>query len=269
MALFIIAVNLTAPPHELTHLLTQMAAGYSPVNLSFGAALTEGTTYVNTESVFWKIMMEGSAALFNILVGTVLLVLLKKFRFTDTWRVLLLQLTLLHLCMGFGYFLRDSISYSPNNGMGDWSKVLDRFNGSTVLRISILIVGTLGYLLTFYVAYKEAFHFIRDNNDKTERRELTSTLYLYPYLMNAVVFTLINLLSPMGWLNALIIGGVMNIFGFIAFFWGYMFVSHMVKPLKDSIYYFSLPSEKLTGIWICAVALLLIDIFILCPGIAF
>lgn len=151
--------------------------------------------------------------------------------------------------------------------MGDWSKVLDRFGGSLPLRIGMLVAGTLGILLVFNIAYWQAFHFIRDNNDKAERRQVTAAIYLWPFLFYAVVFTLLGLRSPIGVANSLIIGGISNTFGMIAFFWGYMFVAHMVKPRKENVYDFSPCAEKKPGLWLFAAAVLVFDAFILCPGI--
>lgn len=269
LALFLIAVNLTAPVHESTHLLTQMAAGCKPVNLSYGSADTLGPAAVNMDSFFWKLMFEGSAALMNMVVGLILFAVLRKCRLKPLSRVFLLQLTVLHLCMGFGYLLRDGIAYTPGGGMGDWSKVLERFGGSVPLRIGMLAVGSFGYLLAFSIVFYEAYHFIGDNNDRAERRRVTASLYLVPYIVHAVVYTLLNLSSPIGVMNALIISGVINVFGYIAFFWGHMFVAHMIKPLKTSIYYFSPCGEKKPVLWVIALALVLIDAFILCPGIYF
>ena len=269
LALFIVAVNLTAPVHESTHLLTQMAAGMRPYNLSYGSADTVGTAAVNLDTVFWKIMYEGSAALMNIVVGLICFVILRKARLGPLSRVFVLYLTLLHLCMGFGYFLRDGISYTPGGGMGDWSKVLEHFGGNIWLRIGLLIVGTLGYLLAFSIVYYEAHHFIADSGDKIERRQVTGALYLIPYLVHAVLYTLLNLTSPIGVMNALIISGVMNVFGYIVFLWGYLFVAHMVKPPKESIYYFSPCAEKKPVLWAVAAALVLLDALVLCPGIYF
>jgi hypothetical protein len=55
----------------------------------------------------------------------------------------------------------------------------------------------------------------------------------------------------------------------IGFFWGYMFVAHMVKPRKDNVYYFSICDEKKPVLWIAAIAVILFDAFVLCPGIYF
>ena len=269
LALFVIALNLTAPVHESTHLLTQMAAGMDPYNLSFGCADTVGTARVDLDSVFWRIMFAGSAALMNIVIGLVCFVILRKARLGPLSRVFVLQLTLLHLCMGFGYFLRDSIAYNGSDSMGDWGKVIYLFNGSAALRIVLFILGMIGYLLALSVAYLEAYHFISDSSDKAERRQVASAIYLIPYIFNVVVYTLLNLTSPIGIMNAIIISGILNLFGYLAFLWGYLFVGHMVKPPKESIYYFSPCAEKKPVLWIVALALVLIDAFILCPGIYF
>ena len=60
-----------------------------------------------------------------------------------------------------------------------------------------------------------------------------------------------------------------NIFGMIGFFWGYMFVAHMVKPRKQNVYYFSPCAEKKIVLWIVAAALLAFDALFLCPGFYF
>ena len=272
IALGIIAMNLTAPVHEATHLLTQMIAGAKPVALAFGCADTVNPT-ANIDTVFWKIMYAGSAALMNIVIGFILLIVLKKAKLGPLSRVLVLMTTIMHLSMGFGYFLRDGILYQPgSDNLGDWAKVLENFNGSIALRIGMLVVGCLGILLVFYIAYRQAFHFISDNNDKKERNRVASAIYLFPYLVNAVVFTLVEMRGPVAQENMgdfLIISPLINIFGMIGFFWGYMFVAHIVKPRKDNVYYFSPCAERKIALWIIALAVLLFDAFVLCPGIYF
>jgi len=62
---------------------------------------------------------------------------------------------------------------------------------------------------------------------------------------------------------------LINIFGMIGFFWGYMFVAHMVKPRKQNVYYFSPCAEKKIVLWIVAAALLAFDALFLCPGFYF
>ena len=277
IALGIIARNLTAPVHEATHLITQMLAGAKPELLAFGCAGTvEGTATANLDSVFWKVMFAGSAALMNIVIGTVLLIVLKKAKLGPLSRVLVLMTTIMHYSMGFGYFLRDFFMYDPDPDpdiqQGDWAKVFENFGGNMALRITMLIIGCLGILFVFYIAYRQAFHFIKDNNDKKERNRVVLAIYLIPYLVNAVVFTLVELRGPVAQESLesfLIISPIINIFGMIGFFWGYMFVAHMVKPRKDNVYYFSPCAEKKIALWIIAAAVLLFDAFVLCPGIYF
>lgn len=275
IALGIIAMNLTAPVHEATHLLTQMIAGAKPVVLAFGCAGTVDPT-ANIDSVFWKVMYSGSAALMNILIGFILLIVLKKAKLGPLSRPLVLMTTMMHFSMGFGYFLRDFFLYDPNpdpdTQQGDWAKVYENFGGNTALRITMLIIGCIGILFVFYIAYRQAFHFISDNNDKRERNRVAMAIYLIPYLVNAVVFTLVELSGPVAQKSMsdfLIISPIINIFGMIGFFWGYMFVAHMVKPRKDNVYYFSPCSEKKPVLWIAALAVVAFDAFILCPGIWF
>ena len=221
-------------------------------------------------------MYSGSAALMNIVIGTVLLIVLKKFRLGPISRPLVLMTTMMHYSMGFGYFLRDFFLYDPNPDPdiqhGDWAKVFENFDGNLALRITMLIIGCIGILFVFFIAYRQAFHFIRDNNDKKERNRVASAIYLFPYLVNAVVFTLVELNGPVAKDNInsfLIISPIINIFGMIGFFWGYMFVAHMVKPRKQNVYYFSPCAEKKLVLWIFAAALLAFDALFLCPGFFF
>ena len=275
LALGIIAMNLTAPVHEATHLLTQMIAGAKPEVLAFGCAGTVDPT-ANLDSPFWKVMYSGSAALMNIVIGTILLIILKKFKLGPLSRPLVLMTTIMHYSMGFGYFLRDFFLYDPNPDpdvqQGDWAMVFENFGGNMALRITMLIIGCLGILFVFYIAYRQAFHFISDNNDKKERNRVASARYLFPYLFNAVVFTLVELRGPVAQKNIsnfLIISPIINVFGMIGFFWGYMFVAHMVKPRKQNVYYFSPCAEKKPVLWIIALAVIAFDVFFLCPGIMF
>ena len=275
IALGIIAMNLTAPVHEATHLITQMLAGAKPEVLAFGCAGTVDPT-ADISTVFWKVMYSGSAALMNIVIGTVLLIVLKKFRLGPISRPLVLMTTMMHYSMGFGYFLRDFFLYDPNPDpdiqQGDWAKVFENFDGNLALRITMLIIGCIGILFVFFIAYRQAFHFISDNNDKKERNRVALAIYLFPYLVNAVVFTLVELRGPVAQDNInsfLIISPIINIFGMIGFFWGYMFVAHMVKPRKDNVYYFSPCAQRKIALWIVAAALLVFDALFLCPGFYF
>lgn len=275
LALGVIAMNLTAPVHEATHLLTQMAAGSKPVVLAFGCAGTVNPT-ADMSSLFWKIMYSGSAALMNIVIGTILLIVLKKCKLGPLSRPLVLMTTMMHYSMGFGYFIRDFFMYDPNHDpnveQGDWAKVYENFDGNIALRITMLIIGCIGILFVFYIAYRQAYHFISDNNDKKERNRVASAIYLFPYLFNAVIFTLVELRGPVAQDNIesfLVISPIINIFGMIGFFWGYMFVAHMVKPRKDNVYYFSPCAEKKIALWIVALAVIAFDAFVLCPGIYF
>lgn len=241
IALGIIAMNLTAPVHEATHLITQMLAGAKPEVLAFGCAGTVDPT-ADISTVFWKVMYSGSAALMNIVIGTVLLIVLKKFRLGPISRPLVLMTTMMHYSMGFGYFLRDFFLYDPNPDPdiqhGDWAKVFENFDGNLALRITMLIIGCIGILFVFFIAYHQAFHFISDNNDKKERNRVALAIYLFPYLVNAVVFTLVELRGPVAQDNInsfLIISPIINIFGMIGFFWGYMFVAHISRTFITSL----------------------------------
>lgn len=269
LALIVFAANLTGPVHEAAHMLTQMAAGMQPDFWAFGVNGTKGAVSVDLTSFFWKLMFEGSAAFMNIVVGFICFFVLRRKRLGSLSRVFLLHLTMMHMSMGFGYFLRDGIAYTPGGGMGDWSKVLERFGGSLTLRVGMLAVGSLGILFVFSLAYWEAFRFIRASEDRAERRAVASAIYLWPYLFQGVALTLLGLVSPLGTVDSLVIHGITNFFGMIAFFWGYMFVAHLVKPPKAQLFYFSPCAEKRLGLWLAAAALLAFDAFILCPGIYF
>lgn len=105
LALGIIAMNLTAPVHEATHLLTQMIAGAKPEVLAFGCAGTvDGTATADLNSVFWKVMFSGSAALMNIVIGTILLIVLKKAKLGPLSRPFVLMTTMMHYSMGFIFY---------------------------------------------------------------------------------------------------------------------------------------------------------------------
>lgn len=269
LALFVLAVTLTAPVHEGVHMLTAMAAGRTPNYLAFGVTESLGDLTVDMGSTFWKVMLEGSAALFNVVVGIVLTLVLHRCRLRPLSRQFVLLLAILHLCMGFGYFLRDGVVYAPNNGMGDWSKVLDRFDGSLSLRVAMLCVGSAGYLFALYLAYHEAYRFIEHNDDKDERVRVTSALYLWPYLFNAVVFTAANLISPLPPVVALVVSGSINLFGYFPLMIGYLYAGRLLKPMKRSIFCFSPCSDAKPILWVAALVVLAFDVFVLCPGIYF
>ena len=217
---------------------------------------------------FHRIMVAGgSASILNVIIGLILVVILLRKRLKPASRMFLTQLMGGHLTEGFGYFMFGGLI-----GMGDWGNVFACFEdapGFVIgMRITLTVLGVLGYLFIFFILNHLSYFFIKDPADEKQRFYTAVRLHLPMFIVPFVMACLVMIPSPMIKEGAVTYAETLfwNM-AWIAFFWGFMFTWKMVKPPKKSRWLYDLAKKPLYGIWIAAAAVSLFDLFVLGPGI--
>lgn len=269
IATALLAYFFTVPFHEFLHFLTYYVYGDKVAIYSAGAVQGLGLVDINTLPTFHKIMLAGgSASIINALIGIILLVvLLKVKKMNSTVRLFLVQLMGGQLVQGIGYFMIGGLF-----GAGDWGNVYSYLENSpqiiTALQIVLSILGCGGVVAIFFILNHMSYYFIEDKDDKKERRSVAFKMHMSVFILGIVCGMICSMLSPMNKTGELSIGkAILFNFMWIPFFWGFMFTGFMVKPPKKSRFLYKLPDKKNYPLWICALVLMLVDIFVFGPGI--
>ncbi len=265
LATAIVAVFFTQVLHETVHLISAWIVG-APVN-AFNLFAVDIILYSNPQYVWHDIIIEAGASIMNVIVGVIALILFHYLKKASTVsKQFLLQLTSYSFLMGFGYFLFDSLFYTPETP-GDWKSVLNMLDGNIMLRIALIIIGTGGMLFTFFWLAKNVLIFTEDNNSKKCRIEAASPILLIPYVGLGIMYIFLSIWHPLGLPLGLIIVFFQFVFGFSGLFWGYMLAVYWLKPdNRDSrnVQY----TNKLSLPWIsAAIIVLIIQIAVLLPTI--
>ena len=180
-------------------------------------------------------------------------------------RMFLVQLMGAQLATGFGYFMTDPITM-----VGDWGNVFSYFPDApgTVLtmRIVLLVLGSAGVVFTFFALNYMSYYFIKDPADKQERFYVAFRLHLVMLIVGTIIGCIDGVISPAsgGSYFAVIFSNMM----WIVFFWAFMFTWVMVRHPKQSRFIYHLPQQPNYLLIIISMALILINIIVLGPGIA-
>ena len=136
------------------------------------------------------------------------------------------------------------------------------------MQIVLSIVGCGGVVAIFFILNYMSYYFIEDKDDKKERRNIAFKMHMSVLIIGIICGLICSALSPMNKTGELSIGkAILFNFMWIPFFWGFMFTGFMVKPPKKSRFLYKLPDKKNYLLWISAVVLILVDIFVFGPGI--
>lgn len=264
----LLAYFFTVPLHEFFHLATSYAYGDKCAVFSAGAVEPMHLIDYQKLTPFHRIMVAGgSASILNVIIGLILVVILLRKRLKPASRMFLTQLMGGHLTEGFGYFMFGGLI-----GMGDWGNVFACFEDApgfvTGMRITLTVLGVLGYLFIFFILNHLSYFYIKDPANEKQRFYTAVRLHLPMFIVPFVMACLVMIPSPMIKEGAVTYAETLfwNM-AWIAFFWGFMFTWKMVKPPKKSRWLYDLPKEPLYGIWIAAAAVSLFDLFVLGPGI--
>ena len=261
------ACFITVPGHELLHLLTHMIYGSKLVCYSSGAVDAVVRDY-SVLSPFHRIMVAGgSASVLNALFGIILLIVLLKVKMGPLVRAFLIQLMGAQFVQGIGYFLIGGLF-----GAGDWGNVYDQLTEYpgliTFLRITLSVVGAAGIVALFFVLNYMSYYFIQNKDDKGERRYVAIRLHLSVFVIGFVIGMICTAVSPAVKAGDLSIGlGFLFNMMWIPFLWGFLFTGYLVKPLKNGRFLYHLPRKANYVLFFISVILVLIEIFVLGPGI--
>jgi MFS family permease len=168
-----------------------------------------------------QLIIAGGAAIANIVVGLLAVLLYTAFKRAYYARLFAMFLAAYMLMAGFGYLFIDSLFYNPTASFfTDWQYVIHALGGEWGVRIPVLIVGVVGLLAVFFWLPNAALRFVSDPTDKSTRQREMLRLTLIPYIVVNLTFTLLGVTHPLG---AQAVGLVIfpYWFGYIALFWAY------------------------------------------------
>lgn len=264
----LLAYFFTVPFHEFLHFLTYYVYGDKVAYFSAGAVESVGLVNIADLPTFHKIMLAGgSASIINTIIAVVLIIVLLKMKLKPTVRLFLTQLMGAQFVQGIGYFLIGGLFCA-----GDWGNVFSYFPDDSglvaVMRIVLSVLGCSGILVLMFLLNHLSYHFIENNSDKADRRNVAFKLHLTVFVSGVIIGTICSLMSPAvksGYLSL----GVCMLFNlmWIPFFWAWLYTWFMVKPPKKSRFKSKLPEKPNYVLWVSAIALILIDIFVFGPGI--
>ena len=264
-----LAFFLTVPFHEFLHFLTYCFYGDQVSIYSAGAVDNVGLIDPSTLSTFDRVMFEGgSASIINAIIGIILLiVLIKVKKMKPTLRVFLVQLMGAQMVQGIGYFMLGGFF-----GVGDWGNVFASFAGdpgfATTLQIILAILGAAGVVGIFFILNYMSYYFIKDKDDKIERRNVAFKLHMSMLILGVIIGLICSAISPMNTTGELNLGlGLLFNMMWIPFFWAFMFTWVMVRPPKKSRFLYHLPEKLNTPLLVVGIILIAIDIFWFGPGI--
>lgn len=265
----LLAFLLAIPMHELFHLLTFYAYGLGDQVTQFSATCVgydETSVHFEQFSPINRIMVAGgSASILNVIIGMTLFFVLLKSRMGAMMRMFLTQLMGAHLATGFGYFFID-----PLTQLGDWGNVFSTFPDAPdfvlTARIVLFFLGSAGIVFTFFALNYMSYYFVEDPADKQQRLYVATRLHLVMLIVATVVGCIGGIISPAsgGSYFAVIFANM----EWIVFFWAFMFTWVMVRPPKKSRFLYALPQEPNWLLLTVSVILILLNLFVLGPGIA-
>ena len=252
----LLAFFFTVPLHEFFHLATFLLNGDKVIYFTSGSVYAAEANYALLPPLQRILVAGGSASILNAIIGIILLiVLLKVEKMPSMLRLFLTMLMGGHLLEGFGYFLIGGI-----------------FAAVTAMRIILAVIGAVSAVAILYIATRMTYQFIENPIDKEERKyvslRVNLVLFLTAFIVGAVAS--ISLPSVRSGEHSYWMFFIYNSMWFIylvAFF--YAWGGIMVKPAKAAPFRCKLPEKPYPVVWVIAVALTLVDIFVFGPGIYF
>ena len=129
------------------------------------------------------------------------------------------------IALGFGYLMFDGIFYVPN-GAGDFHVILDLFGGNLILRLIIILIGSIGWVLTLFWTATSAWQFIDSELDKVR---INFKLLLLPYLISSTFITVLAFIThPLGVQGGVIVA-MQYFFGNSVLFTGFFMSSYWLE----------------------------------------
>lgn len=222
-----VAILLSQFVHELTHALFGVLVGADNVQVHFFAA--NALQGISKDQVLETALVVGSAAFVNLLIGFVALFYFSKLKIDKIWlKYTVFLTTVFSLALGFGYLMFDGIFYVPG-GAGDFHVVLDLFEGNLILRLALILIGSVGWVYTLFWTSKKAWQFIENESDKVKTN---LKILLLPYLVSSILITILAFLThPLG-LEGGVIVAMQYFFGNSVLFTGFFMSSYWLEFRK-------------------------------------
>ena len=224
-------------------------------------------TWVAEISKWGNIIIAGNAALMDILIGMIAVVLFSR-RWVmrrPTLRLFLLYFGAYSQLSGFGTLILGAFFYQPGGqNLGDWERVLELLDGNRAVWILMGVVGLAGQALVYSWLADSTLRFGGEIAERHQRARLAVPLLMAPYQAINVIITILSF-----WYGTVIDTIIMTWFGYIAFLVAFFDVVYWTKartPPPDAT---PLP-DQLNRPWIVGAAVALgIAIFVLLPTIYF
>ncbi len=253
--------------HETVHLVSALITGAQVRRFNLFAV--DIVLFGEAEYMWQDIIIEAGASVVNVLAGFLALFLFYRLKpGYPLLKLLFLQVSGYNLLMGFGYFLFDSLFYSPDLA-GDWRSVITMLEGSIALRVILIILGAAGMLFVMFQLAQGVLVFVKEKEVAGERRKAAFPILLMPYLVLGAVYSLLSLWHPLEFPVGLIITVLQFFFGFSGLLWAYFLAVHWLSPKKGILFYGPLPEKLNRGWLLTATLIMLLKIFVLLPTIEF
>lgn len=136
-----------------------------------------------------------------------------------------------HGMMGFGYLLFDGFFYAPG-AVGDWKAVLDLLDDNGVLRIAIILIGSIGYMGLFFWLGKAPLVFLSssERSDAKARLSLGLKVLVLPYVLSVLFNVPLAFWHPLGFSEGFFIVFFQYIFGYSGFITGFFMLWAWLEP---------------------------------------
>lgn len=254
IAIAAIGVSLSVGIHEGVHALTCFFGG-DVIEL---AALHVDCNYASTAHAK---VTAGSAAIVDIILGTIMLMVLRRSRLPSTELTFFVWLFMvMNWLGGAGYFMFSGIA-----NVGDWAAVIEGWEPAGLWRGVMAIFGTGLYTFFVWLSLKELGKIIGGSGDEQIGRAVK--LGLIAYFTSIIVIFLAGMMNSQGMKSLTVFAGLLAIVGGLS-------------PLLWMMQWFRAKSfVKLSGPqleikrqipWmVTAVIVVAINVFILGPSIFF
>lgn len=196
VAIAAIAISLTVGGHEGVHAATCL--------LFNGDLHTYSALYVDCApgSVLQDKVVAASAMLVNLLVGFLLLFWLRRSKpAQSTSKVFLWLLMFMNFAYGCGYLL-----FSGIFNVGDLAQVIIDFKNQWIYQIAMVILGSVIFMGSVWLALKELGIFIGGKESELYRRARLITIPAY--FTSVLVVVLASIACPLGWASFPAIAGM-------------------------------------------------------------
>ncbi len=214
--------------HELMHLVVAQFLGYHASGFHLFAVNIDFTS--SSQGIWGIVLVESLASITNILI-CLLAVSLFYFLNHGYLKLSAMMIAGFQGMMGFGYMLFDGLFYVPG-AVGDWKSVLDMFEGNIILRVSIILIGAIGYMSLFFWLGKASLAFLASHQrslDK-QRARLGLEILVLPYVLSILFNVPLSFWHPLGVSIGFFVVFFQYVFGYSGFLTGFFMLWKWLEP---------------------------------------